>query len=56
MGIRKILTFVKLKIASKIFRKIKYGCPCDFEKTHVALARLNRYKFYSAAYNVFLEI
>ena len=47
-GIRKILTFVKLKIASKIFGKIILKPLSDFEKIEVALGRSNRYNFYSA--------
>ena len=55
-----IITFVKLKIASKIFGKIirrpynynynnYYNYNYNFKKTQVALGRPNRYKFYSTA-------
>ena len=43
-GIRKILTFVKLKIASNIFGKIWYWSPGNFEKIQVALGWPNKHK------------
>ena len=46
--IRKILTFVKLEIASKIPGKIILR-PLKFRKTQVAPGRRNKYKFYGVA-------
>ena len=52
-----ILTFVIRETAFKIFGKIrnKEALAGNFEKTQVALGWPNRYKFYSASRNTYLE-
>ena len=52
-AIRKILTFVIRQIAPKILGIIKLNL---FVETRVPLGWPNRYKFYSATKNAFLEV